>query len=1039
MKLAFIFLLLVIPLLGEACDGNVFTRHTNPDGSEGGLVNKDAKVEASVHIDHTAKVCDKAWVDGNARILGYAIVKEDAWVREYSTVKDRASVGGKSVVQGTRNTPVMISDDSRVYGSAKILTGTRISDRSEIFGNVSIRDSQITGTARVCEGYIISDQSIDDNYFCREGEEEKESRAQVELISYNEDHFNKISDRIIFEIKDYRFLLDRNVFQILINGQQVNPGNIDVGHTRLVVNSSSLIVDGENEIKFLGRDEFNKILPQSYFHFIVGLGSRTIQVQQQDNSQDPKIRTNVSFIYEGREYKGLSKYKNGEIIVEGVPENLTDVEFKIKGIGSRSFFVESYSSINQIPISFNATAIPPYQNNYTDFSHGLEGWSVSHIDNIQIATEGDSTKVKVSPNQFERVELTKTIRLSKVEKGFGVRFNINSHMLRLYDGSEKIQIVLASAVHGQIEVFNYTLEQMRVFGKQDGQEDLIIQIPHQSPTSSEYTVLIRLFPSESSNLSQETWLDLIGIAVSTVYIDFQPMNFSPLNKEELELSPTYPLDEMKCLVRTYDRNINLKYENTEVELPFFSAGITSMMPNFRENRIYGRLHVIGVPRSKIRNLWLIGLQNGVEKFNVELAACSKSKLSASAPEYPIGEIFNISHGKNLVHHLFSIPALDLLAINTTIGSGNDQIGDEISLKVRGEFLDLVNSFTYESNIRNYKILSSPHLPSAATFNPSISLEDYDNSYKGILRTGGDKWIRPAYASVLMNLISLHKVGDVYTWLVNDLSKLNGGHFEPHRSHDTGFDADVMFPKINGVQTNLTEDRNKDEWRSLLEHLENFLDKNNAYNGYITDYLLTVKNIPSEKFIEKRLKNRCLGDRFVSLTDELGTGSLVRDYEGHVDHFHIKFNELEDDGKAQNKPRQIPVDADLNDFWFTIKDENDRTELTITPKEEVKDEFENRVILWRFQDKEGFDDPGLIVDFGQWPLVVKEKNLGIMKRPSVHRQDVLKFIYVTVGNKESGWCVQRKVEIDQSLFKRKETEELRWTYVKTPSGYVSVFQ
>src|SRR5690606_33444667 len=132
-------------------------------------------------------------------------------------------------------------------------------------------------------------------------EEEKESRAQVELISYNEDHFNKISDRIIFEIKDYRFLLDRNVFQILINGQQVNPGNIDVGHTRLVVNSSSLIVDGENEIKFLGRDEFNKILPQSYFHFIVGLGSRTIQVQQQDNSQDPKIRTNVSFIYEGRE------------------------------------------------------------------------------------------------------------------------------------------------------------------------------------------------------------------------------------------------------------------------------------------------------------------------------------------------------------------------------------------------------------------------------------------------------------------------------------------------------------------------------------------------------------------------------------------------------------------------------------------------------------------------------------------------------------------------------------------------------------------
>jgi murein endopeptidase len=1039
-------LLIAISFKAFSCELVNPIRHVNPDGTQGGFVSRGAKVAATVYVGPNARVCDRAWADGNARILDYATIKEDAWIREYSVIKDRATVAGKAVVWGTRNTPAEVREDSKIYGEAKILTGTKVSGRAEVYGGVSLKDSNISGTAKVCEGYILNYQNVDDDYFCPEVE--VLSRAKIDLISYKDNAFNKLSERIIFEIKDYHFSLDKNVYQIFINGHQVDPSNINVGHTRLYVNSSTLLVEGENEIKFLGRDEFNKSLSQSNFSFLVGSGSRSILVQQQDGAAEPIIKTFAAFIYEGKRYQGFSRYKNGEVIVEGIPESLSEVGLEIKGIGTKSLFAESFSNLNAVPVSIYATPIPLYKNSYLDFSQGISGWSISHPESVQIINEGTVTKVSLSPNETERVEFSKTVRVSEDKKGFGVKFNINSNVLRIYDGSEKVQIILASSADGKLEVFDYTLGQMKLFEKKDGQTELTVQIPKNSSANSEYTVLIRLFPSGAANLSQESWMEVLGIEISKIYIDFKPMNFFPHNvAADTSIPLTNPPGGPDCNERLYDVGTNAKLTKLEEDLPFFSGGPTPMMSIFNENRIYGKLTIIGVPKSKILSLKLIGEQQGIQKFAVNLAKCSLEKLSTNVPGSSQGEILNISHGSNLVNHLFSVSALELNNVNTTIGSGESLIGAEISLRIKAEFQDVFNPVTLYSNPHVKKVLSSPQLSFEYTYKPNENLENYDSSGFDMVRTGGDKWLQPAYGPALSSIMNLYHAPGAPGWLVNDLSKLNGGKFPGHTvTHDSGLDADVIFSQIGDVSFDFSQSYSKSQWKILLDKLEDFLDGNRAYNGYVTDYNLSVDEIPSaESFIKSRLKNRCLGDRFVSLTNEKRTGSLVRNVPNHTDHFHIRFNQLNAAGNATNVSRthptdrtyQLPNDADLDDFWFSL--DSDGKNLKIEPREEVANDFTNRVILWRFQDREGFDDSDLVAEYDQWPSEKTEKVVQSMRKPSVHQEDVLRLIYITIGNKKSGWCVERQVEIDPTLLTQKRGEPLKWSYMKDSSGYRPIFQ
>src|SRR5690606_34975954 len=153
-----------------------------------------------------------------------------------------------------------------------------VEDKAEVYGKVSLKDTRVYGEAKVCSGYILNNQNIDNDYFC--SSEATTSYLTVNLVSYKEDSFNKLSNRIIFEAENYNFSLDINVSQIYVNGNQIDPEYIYGNLSRIYIESSEFIVEGENEISFSGRDEFNKEIENVDFYFFVGSQSKTIELTQ---------------------------------------------------------------------------------------------------------------------------------------------------------------------------------------------------------------------------------------------------------------------------------------------------------------------------------------------------------------------------------------------------------------------------------------------------------------------------------------------------------------------------------------------------------------------------------------------------------------------------------------------------------------------------------------------------------------------------------------------------------------------------------------
>lgn len=82
------------------------SRHTNPDGSQGGWVAATAIVASTVYIAPTAEVFDQAQVTGhvkifdNAKVFAYATVKGHAILADDARIAGRASIYGDAYIGG---------------------------------------------------------------------------------------------------------------------------------------------------------------------------------------------------------------------------------------------------------------------------------------------------------------------------------------------------------------------------------------------------------------------------------------------------------------------------------------------------------------------------------------------------------------------------------------------------------------------------------------------------------------------------------------------------------------------------------------------------------------------------------------------------------------------------------------------------------------------------------------------------------------------------------------------------------------------------
>lgn len=1040
-------LLLLIFKASFACELNSPHRHSNPDGSIGGLVSSTSRVEATAYVAYDAKICDGAWIEGNARVLGEAKIKENAWIRDNAIINEHAIVGGSAIVWGVSSQPAVVQGHSVVSGSAKILAGSLIEDRAEISGNTSLYGVTAAADAKICEGLILKDILITDDYFCSLNE--VESRAVINLVSHRTDYFNPGGKKLVFETSNFEFAKNPNIFQITVNGSLVSIENINLSLRRLVV-SNVILADGENEILISGRDEFNKKITQKSFTVFVGNATKFIDIQ---DVNEENFSVQVAYEYLGRNFSGNSKVLNGQLVLEGFPETLDEVKIKVFGVGSKHYFSESFSSPLDIPFSIVPSNTPDFSNNNFDFRNGLDGWSISHPMNVILVGTGESARADIYPLTDERVELSKTFKLDVSSKALKFDFGLYSSLVRQFSEEERVEVIIFSRSERTIETFNYNLQELSLFKKdKSGIVNFDVQLMKKLEKAGEFSVVLRLSPIAGSDFRESPLASIFGLEPLNVIVGFIPKNLAP-KIESGQVTPTFPApvptwhipptnpeNESKCEDKRFltfpHPNIEQEAEDQKkIEMEYFSGGTVPLLSGiFSENRIFGDLFVRGVPKSRIVELRIVGEQYGQVVFTHRMSTCTQYKLRLDTSEQPQHRELNIAHSSSLTNYLFAIPASKLAALHTVVFQppSLEPANAKIDLYVEADVQDGLVTRTFKSPKKTKTMLASPNLVLADfTYKPDMKVEDYDSRGGGLVLTGGDKWVQPIYASILTQMMSLFTIPGGTEWKLNDISKLNGGQFLGHGSHRHGLDVDIMLPLKGDSAFNTRHSHSENEWVSYLEKIEDFLETSKTYVTYIEDYYFSYATLPevSKKHLENRFLNRCISDRFVRFS-KINDGSLFTDIDPHSDHLHLNFLGPDTNGVAKQRAKEIPSNVKISHFVFSL-DSSDQ--LTIEPLPEFESLYTNRRLLWRLQNKKKSGDIGIRMNPGSWTQ--GKAIMDDFRKPFTLKDNSMKYIYLTVATIGTGWCIAKEIEIDQNVLLRKNRMPVKWKYLDDQANSV----
>lgn len=104
--------------------------------------------------------------------------------------------------------------------------------------------------------------------------------------------------------------------------------------------------------------------------------------------------------------------------------------------------------------------------------------------------------------------------------------------------------------------------------------------------------------------------------------------------------------------------------------------------------------------------------------------------------------------------------------------------------------------------------------------------------------------------------------------------------------------------------------------------------------------------------------------------------------------------------------RVNPDDSLGGFVWTLQEfEFLNNRLKVSPRSQKS--FDDKIILWRIQDKEGFLDFNAHIDYGHW--LGNKVDYSIKNMTSLNGSDVY-WIYVTVGDTKTGQCLQHEVKV-----------------------------
>lgn len=986
-----------------ACGMTNPARHTNPDGSLGGFVSERAKVATTVHVDPGAKVCDSAWVEGNARILDSAVVKEQAWIRSFAIIRGRAVIAGRAYVEGIQNYPAIVEGNARVYGNGHILVGTTVTDNAVVYGSANIESSTVSENAEVCEDVRIDQETITDNYFCSEDGEI--SRINIVPETYKEGFVNKLAATVKFSARQYLFNRDASSFKVFINGNEVPSESVQISLSQISFTPGELQKEGWNTFRFEGIDQHQKKISTDDIRIFVGGSSKEIDINFENGSFEQQMKVEVIYRSLEDELRGLAKYHNGKLILEGLSEALDYYSVRLSAVGDQAFITENYSAIDQIPETLNAYSFPAFAVNDFSFEQGLAGWKISHSGNVSIVPESGKKGLEIVASESERVEVSKRFKLPKSigALNFGVRLPVLSRVMRAQEGAIDIFIVALKDKSIISTSYNVASEEgfdkaLTAFNKYGGTDVVFFLRAHPSLSLAKADESTRVDPPTPQ-----------GAAIIFKPYHFTPYNLPKKKKPQMSFSKSFNEEDVCEQKKTYQGNSQIAVYGGE-GIDYFSVGdVFSMGPQLVHNRIHAELEIVNGFKANVADMYLVGEQGGIPKFQVSFKNSECGLQHFEALPNP-----GTSLTKRSLHpfgHTFSVPFSETMAPNV-----NPMIPITLYTMVA-----LTDGTTIKSNKFYPKpLVSLPLVPEVTTFG---GFDDYSSKGSGLARVGGDKWILPGYVAEVASLV------EGTGWKVNDMSKANGGYFHPHARHQTGIDADISDGFNLALITGVTQ------WQSVLDRIESFILANEGmFHRLETLFLTRSQDAKGElsaidvKYVMSRLDYRCLGStvkRYVDMASALEEKTLLRDEKGHFDHLHFAFNPPDVLGIPQTRPIEPPGGVDIDSLEFSF---NHDGELDIKPRSESN--LDDVKVLWRYQEQPGFTNPDAGVQYGRW----YKKSFDVETTGATIANEGIRYLHITFADMNTGGCFARTLELDlsnkmQSWKYQRGRNENAWKLVK----------
>lgn len=1006
MKALLLGLVLGINCAALACPGEQTYQRLNPDGSLGGLVSTSATVLGDVHVESGASICGKAWVEGPVRL------------------SKRAQVYGSAYVRGTNDHPTLLDGSVSVYGSVRLMQGVKATGNVKIHGGGTLYNSELVDGAEFCLSILAKNLYINDNVLC----DQSLASTSLETIGYQLDKFNEIDRDLIIKIKSDLPLGRESKIRVVLNGEALSEDFLikGRGHVRL---KNEALVDGINKLQIFGE----------YRHG-VGYGSEEITLYASRNEHTIEMDfghsdissrgARVFYHYNEETFEGEVSFSNNSLTLKGFPV-ISEVSADLYVATNKSFTHKQYESLADIPLAISSLLLPQPSKISSRFSEDLSDIYMSHPDRVSYISKGG---IKITSHPTDEVIVAKMVKVPQHEPGFSFPLK--------WSGSNscyEAQLLTMSLVGNKLRINN---RRSKSILSSDA-----ASLRFKDNKDASHFLALKIIPSESSNCAgdralqnEEEEVEVTNGISQNELLELRLMNWSARNRKKVTSSSINTLFASNYIdtcpvVTVTDEVLNENIEIHRPPLDLTHLSLNTVQTNnpldpvnrIQRNRMWGTLTLPADWRSKGNPTdFYFNILQGSSAINAAplvASRCARNELSSMFTNGSNNILdFNMSIFKPILEFNFSSLAPTALGADATAA-------------IRAH-ITFPNGESYQSQPLTFPILV-PFIVQNNLYNVG-SIESYSNAGSGIDRTGGDKWIHPAYQNVLSQIL----VGKTFSqtgWYYNDFTFINGGNFG-HSSHRTGTDADVSFGyqlrkhrlfKVGNqtITRDIDHESVRAKWLVSMNSFHDFLVKLNPSHVKLVytqidsaaitnqDGIIVEPSYP-DIYHKQMFQGRCLipdtnqcngCDRRIIDFVHNPAISLLQSYRGHSDHLHVAMRpyingEIEESGR-----RSIWLADFLKDLVFHLERNAQTNQFTMSvsvSSTATQADYIGIDLYWRIQDKPQFNNLDAVMNHGSSRAVARNSSNyteGILIDPRLLRAENLLYLNVSLGDRNNGSC------------------------------------